>query len=63
VADAVHCVSIVVAFACAFHFGYDALGAVTIMVITKVVYLSLNLIAIIYFLDRYARQQRTHMNP
>jgi O-antigen/teichoic acid export membrane protein len=63
VADAVHFVSIVVAFACAFHFGYDALGAVTIMVITKVVYLSLNLIAIIYFLDRYARQQRTHMNP
>jgi hypothetical protein len=37
----------------------DAKGAVTAMVVTKVVYLSLNLVAIIYFLDRYAQQQKT----
>jgi O-antigen/teichoic acid export membrane protein len=56
IADAVHFVSIVVAFACSFHFGLDALGAVKIMVLTKVIYLGLNLLAIIYFLNRNAKK-------
>ncbi len=59
VADAVHFVAVIAAFAIAYHTGMDAKGAVTAMVVTKVVYLSLNLVAIIYFLDRYAQQQKT----
>jgi O-antigen/teichoic acid export membrane protein len=55
VSDIVHFVAILGAFAYAKNAGYDAMGAVQCMVVVKVIYLILNLTAILYYVDRNAR--------
>lgn len=61
VIDAVHFMAVVVAFALAYHHQMDELGAVKAMVIAKVIYLSLNIFAVIYFLNRNIRKPVVHI--
>lgn len=52
IADAVHFIAIISSFSYAHASGFGVLEAVEYMVITKVAYLLLNLVAILYFLHR-----------
>jgi O-antigen/teichoic acid export membrane protein len=61
VIDAIHFVSVVAAFAIAYHNHLDELGAVRSMVIAKVIYLTLNILAVIYFLNRNIRKPVIHV--
>jgi O-antigen/teichoic acid export membrane protein len=52
VIDAVHFLAVVIAFAFAYHKGMNEIDAVKAMVWAKVIYLSINILAVVYFLNR-----------
>ncbi len=54
--DTVHFLAVIVAFAYAYHSDMDELGAVKAMVWAKVIYLTFNILAVIYFLQRNVRK-------
>jgi O-antigen/teichoic acid export membrane protein len=58
VADITHFIAVITAFWIAWNTGLDELGAVKAMVTAKVIYLLLNIAAVIYFLNRNVRKSQ-----